>query len=153
MNSRSISRFTLIICLFFLWPLLVLAQSDPHDVISYTVYLSGENHTPRIDSPAIGMVTASVHHGVLTLTGSFEGLMGNAIAAHIHRGAVGENGPVEIDLMVVTDEDNQRQGSLSVTHTLTSEQLALLQDGMFYVNVHSEAFPPGELRGQLDGGS
>ena len=32
---------------------------------------------------------------------------------------------------------------------ITAEQIAELEDGKYYVNVHTEEYPDGEIRGQL----
>lgn len=39
--------------------------------------------------------------------------------------------------------------TLAGTATLTTEQAQQLSDGMWYVNLHTEAYPDGEIRGQL----
>jgi hypothetical protein len=60
-------------------------------------------------------------------------------AAHIHTGTITGTGGVAFGL------------SLSGTGTFTpsKEQLVRLVGGGYYVNVHSAAFPSGEIRGQL----
>lgn len=35
------------------------------------------------------------------------------------------------------------------TVTLSSEQIEMLDAGMYYVNIHSEDYPGGEIRGQI----
>jgi hypothetical protein len=40
-------------------------------------------------------------------------------------------------------------GTWTASGTLTDAQLALLNAGNYYFNVHSAAFPNGEIRGQI----
>lgn len=65
-------------------------------------------------------------------------------AAHVHEGAPGVSGPVVIPLA-------KAQGSVvwTASGTLTPAQLASLEGGNYYFNVHSPTFPAGEIRGQL----
>jgi hypothetical protein len=64
-------------------------------------------------------------------------------AAHIHRGAVGVNGPIIHNL--VLEPFDVAQGSL----TLSEADVADLRAGNLYVNVHSLANPGGFARAQL----
>lgn len=65
-------------------------------------------------------------------------------AAHIHRGFPGEDGPVVVDL------DWTNLGSMGVV-AADPEILAeiLAEPFGFYVNVHSETWPDGAMRGQI----
>lgn len=64
-----------------------------------------------------------------------------ATAAHIHRAPPGENGPIVIPLPA--------GGNVSGTVPITPGGLSDLLAGKWYVNVHSTAYPGGEVRGQL----
>lgn len=72
----------------------------------------------------------------------------SATVAHIHVAPPGVNGPVVFPL---TGGPTVFAGT---TPPLTAAELADLNAGNYYVNVHSAAFPGGEVRGQilLDGG-
>ncbi len=72
---------------------------------------------------------------------------GTVTAAHIHDGDLGVNGPVVANL---DWPKNGQEGCISADSALIDSILADL-DG-FYVNVHSDFYPSGAVRGQLDGG-
>ncbi len=65
--------------------------------------------------------------------------------AHIHSGTPGVAGPVEIPLTGGPTVWTIPDGT-----TLTLDQLAKLNAGELYYNVHSAKFPGGEIRGQLN---
>ena len=72
----------------------------------------------------------------------------NVTAAHIHTGGEGVAGPVVIDLKYQGD-DSGGEGCLDGIAESTLED-ASEQPGNFYVNVHSERYPDGAVRGQLE---
>jgi hypothetical protein len=78
----------------------------------------------------------------------------NPTDAHIHRGEVGIEGAVEIDLQLVPGQVTLTSGAGSFLKQglLVSPSLAqelLTNPGAFYVDVHSVRNVPGMLRGQL----
>jgi hypothetical protein len=70
------------------------------------------------------------------------------IAAHIHRGAAGTNGPIVVPFVAPTT--GMSQGCVSVADALLNEIRS--DPGGFYVNVLTTAHPGGEIRGQLTRG-
>ena len=58
---------------------------------------------------------------------------------HLHTGEVGASGPVAVDLAAAG----------GTTNALNATQEADLLAGKLYVNIHSTAFPAGEIRGQI----
>jgi hypothetical protein len=74
---------------------------------------------------------------------TFSHLSGQAIAAHIHIGKAGKAGPVALALCGPCRSGQKGKG------TLTHAQLAKLEAGSAYVNVHTQKNPGGEIRGQV----
>lgn len=68
-----------------------------------------------------------------------------AVAAHIHSGAVGVNGPVIVPLTQTTPGT----WSVAANTSFTADQLRAYKQGNLYFNAHSAAFPGGEIRGQI----
>lgn len=74
---------------------------------------------------------------------TFSGM--NATAAHIHEAAPGTNGGVIIPLSKNGDDTFAVPSGAK----LTDAQYASYMSGNLYVNVHSAAYPGGEIRVQL----
>jgi hypothetical protein len=111
----------------------------------FTATLTGGEEVPPVETAATGTadVTYNTETMEVTWTAEFSGLSGPATAAHIHGPApMGENaGPI----VPIEDLESPSEG----TATLTEEQAADLQAGNYYLNIHTEANPDGEIRGQL----
>ena len=82
-------------------------------------------------NPATGVVTLRVVHNVMAPT-----------SAHMHQGAPGVNGPAVMDL-------GDPASPIIATMTLGDYNTFLYDH---YINIHSEAFPDGEIRGDMDCG-
>jgi hypothetical protein len=111
------------------------------------VQLSGLNEVPPNDLGATGnallRVTADkVLHSKVNVDAPPEA--GTLLAAHIHAGAAGVNGPVKIFLCHSTDDFGVNQEI-----QLTDEQFNMLMNDHLYVNAHSTVKPGGLLRGQI----
>ena len=65
--------------------------------------------------------------------------------AHIHTGAVGVSGPAD----VVTLAAGTNVWTAPHPRTLTAQNVADIANGNTYFNVHSTAYPGGEIRGQI----
>ena len=127
------------------------STAPPH----YKTVLTGEKEVPPVNTAASGLSDISVRTGKCPSAGSSSDctmLVGTvqtngvaATAAHVHQGAVGQNGPVIVTL-VKTGTD---VWSVPVGTTLTDAQYQAYLDGQLYVNVHSDANKDGEVRAQL----
>jgi hypothetical protein len=95
-----------------------------------------------------GTVTAVLTGAKLSLTGTFDGLKSPATVAQVHKSPVrGVRGPVVFDLAVT--KGDALNGSISGTFDLTPLQVGDLEKGRFYIQVHSEKAPDGNLWGWL----
>jgi CHRD domain-containing protein len=70
----------------------------------------------------------------------------NATLAHIHDGNIGVAGPV----VVALQQSTPGTWTVPANSVLTDAQIARLQAGGYYVNVHTALNPAGEIRGQLN---
>ena len=70
------------------------------------------------------------------------------IAAHIHRGGPNKNGPIVVPL---TQPEAGDPGHSSNCATVDGQLIAQIRKkpGRFYVNVHTDDFKDGAIRGQL----
>ena len=111
----------------------------------YQAQVAGAFESPPTTSRAVGTVVATVYPSTraMTYTINYQGLTGPASAAHFHGPAApGANAGV---LVPVTVAPNPITGGV----ILTPEQFDALQAGTVYFNMHTAAFPNGEMRGQL----
>ena len=108
--------------------------------------LSGASEVPPVSSNVSGTVDASLDKqtNMLTWTVTYSGLSGPAKAAHFHGPAAdGQNAGVAVPLT------GSLGSPISGSASLTSAQASELMAGMWYLNLHTEANPNGEIRGQL----
>ena len=93
-----------------------------------------------------GTATATLTGTKFTVNGTFDGLKSNATMAHIHQGtAPGVRGAKLLDLTVT----KSMAGTFSGSFDLTPDQLDALKKGKWYVQIHSEKAPDGNLWGWL----
>lgn len=107
--------------------------------------LRGSQEIPPTASTALGSGTVLLNtvNRQLTASVTTSGIAGTA--AHIHEAAPGVNGPIIIPLT----ESVTGSGIWAASAILTEAQFNALQGGNLYFNVHSAAFPNGEIRGQI----
>jgi hypothetical protein len=115
--------------------------------VSYTADLKGSTEVPPNDTKGTGTVTATFDTSSkkFSWTITYSGLTGPATAAHFHAPAVaGTNAPPVIPIPA-TGLASPIKGDA----TLTDSQVADLEGGKWYFNVHTSAHPGGEIRGQM----
>lgn len=111
----------------------------------FSATLSGNEVVPPSGSTATGtgVVTVNPDSRLLAATVNTTNITGTS--AHIHEAATGQNGPVIIPLT----QTAPGSGVWVAAATLTEAQITSLRAGNWYFEVHSDAFPNGEIRGQI----
>lgn len=120
--------------------------SAPPPPTYLTGTLSGAQEVPPTPSPATGNVVATYDRTtrVLNWTVNYAGLTGPLQSAHFHGPvAAGGNAGVAIPITVT-------HSPLSGSATLTDAMAADLLRGLWYVNLHTPAYPNGEIRAQVN---
>ena len=115
------------------------------ETVMFKADLKGTNEVPPNNSNATGMAEASLDTvtKVFSSTVTFSGLSGPAIGAHIHGpGEHGKNAGIVLPFNFVLSP-------IKGSATLTDAQVADLMAGKWYVNIHTQLNPGGEIRGQL----
>lgn len=146
--SANVYRFKTIAFFAFLgiiFTTISCKKDDAKDpVVTYVATLNGAAETPPNASAATGNATLKYNTDTkkFTLVVTYSGVV--ATGGHIHKGAVGTAGAVVFPFVSpVMSPVNY------TSDVLTAEQLADLNANLYYVNIHSAAFPGGEIRGQL----
>jgi hypothetical protein len=135
----------------------------------FTAHLSGANEVPPVDLNGQGQVTftlnesgTALHYKLMVAN------INNITQAHIHCGASGVNGPVVVflfgfDATGVTKNGILAEGTITSANIIARPSsdacmgglatfenlLERMRNGGVYVNVHTLAFPGGEIRGQV----
>jgi len=141
-------------------------RSPSPSATSFAACLSGDQEVPANDSTALGRATfdLSSDGSELHYKLSVADLM-DSTEAHIHQGAVGENGPVVVWLYPSAPPAKLMPGRLSgmlAEGTIKAENLIgplagkplsalidAMRSGNTYANVHTSTYPDGEIRGQI----
>ena len=148
MKKLTLPTLVTVFCLLVFGSIQTL-QAQASTVFETT--LSGSNEVPTVTTSANGNITATLDGDQLTSEVSFEGLSSAYQASHLHTAMAGTAGDVIISLTATVDTDGLggTYTTADNTFTLTTEQVTALKARGVYVNIHSENFAAGELRGQL----
>jgi hypothetical protein len=122
----------------------IIAASGIAAAEDVKVSLTGAEEVPAVTTAATGSGTISIAKDY-TVSGSVKTAGLEGTAAHIHAAAVGQSGPPVITLA----KGEAGVWTVPGGSKLTPEQYEAFKAGNLYVNVHSAAHKPGEIRGQL----
>src|SRR6202044_181459 len=106
----------------------------------------GPSEVPANTTTGTGTADATLDTATkkLDYTVTWVNLTGPATMAHIHGPApAGKNAGVIVPL------GDSPSSPITGSAPLTAAQVAALENGMYYVNVHTDAHKGGEIRGQL----
>jgi hypothetical protein len=127
----------------------VCAASSQAAPFSFKVALTGAQQVPPVQTTATGTADLTYDPATRMLTWSVtsNGLSGPATMAHFHGPATeGKNAPPVIWL---SEKGAPVPNPIKGSATLTPEQAQQFTGGEWYVNVHTQANPGGEIRGQV----
>jgi len=116
---------------------------------SFTVPLAGAQQVPAVQTEGTGTADISYDPAtrVVHWTITYSGLSGPVTMAHFHGPAAqGKNGPVKLWL---AKKGAPTDSPIKGHATLTADQAKEFEAGDWYVNLHTEAHPGGEIRGQV----
>ena len=112
-----------------------------------TLTLSGSNEVPAVNTTATGTAVVTIKDDKsVSVKVTVSGM--TATASHIHEAAAGTNGPVIVPFTKTADNTFEAPAGAK----LTDAQYESYKAGKLYVNVHSAAYPGGEVRAQIKGG-
>jgi Cu/Zn superoxide dismutase len=140
-----------------------LAANGQSSKAKFGAALKGSSETPPVDAKGTGTATFTVSGTSVDYKITASGLSGDATAAHIHLGPTTAAGPVVVPFPAKAF-NNSGKGSVTISGSFTSadikpqtdpsiknldDLLAQMRAGNTYVNIHTAAHPPGEIRGQI----
>jgi hypothetical protein len=137
MSHRTTHRFALALSTVFLLPAPLAATT------TFTAVLNGHQCVPPVATGGYGDATFTLSDDMTELVYHIEfgNMTGTEFAAHIHNAPPGKNGPAELALPVGSPKD----GTWQIPANMVTELMA----GRLYVNIHTDVYVGGELRGNI----
>ena len=153
--STKMSKIGLISSIIFIFAFTIslvpssVYSQEGKGVKAFTAILNGGQEVPINESPAFGVAFMTFKDDEkllfysITFTDVF--LVGSETAAHFHAPSNPvEDAPILFDITPVPC--SPKNGSVG---PLTKKQIGELKRGLFYINIHTDEFPGGEIRGQV----
>ena len=116
------------------------------EATTYKAELDGKSQVPPVNTQGSGNLTVTYNTVTKRLTwkGSISGLSGEPTVAHFHGPADSDN-----NAPILLPAPGVKQGAFEGSATLTDEQATALIAGHTYLNIQTEAYEGGEVRGQV----
>jgi hypothetical protein len=137
----------------------------------FQAQLIGYNEAPSINSPGSADLSITLGNNQLSFQLTYANLTGAPSAAHVHVGQPGVNGGVSFFFCggggkpacpstssgtvsgTVNPADVQANTAQGFNAGDLNAVIAAMKAGVTYANMHTAAFPGGEIRGQVVGGN
>ncbi|MBM3845192.1 MAG: CHRD domain-containing protein [Verrucomicrobia bacterium] len=130
----------------------IRGQILPHvTTIPFSVAMGGDAERPApVQTAGKGLGLLGMEDGKLMVNVAYAGLSGPATAAHIHGSGRSTNtaNPM-IDLASIGWADGTQGGFFGLLSITNPTHLSNFRGGVTYLNVHTAANVPGEIRGQI----
>lgn len=123
---------------------LALAPRPADAAMQFEAVINSAQEVPPNASPATGTGTFTLNDAEtqLSINIVFSGLVAPQTGAHIHGAAPpGTNAGVRFPLTLGSP--------VNMVWNIPAGDVVSLKNGLLYVNIHSQAFPGGEIRGQI----
>lgn len=116
----------------------------------FSANLTGDQEVPAVTTGGSGSGSFTLNAAKTSLTFSVtaSGLSGSVTAAHFHSAPAGVSGGVVFDVGSFVQESNG-QVTINGAWNINATDLASLDAGEIYINIHTAQNPGGEIRGQL----
>lgn len=135
------------------------AQQDQE----FSANLTGDSEVPPVTTNSTGSAEFELNDDGDEMSYDLEAEdITGVLYAHIHQGSDSENGPIVVTLFNATDGPTDEISGTLESGTFTAEDFEgplqgqnmtdlvdAIEGGQAYVNVHTEANPPGEVRGTI----
>ncbi len=124
-----------------------LSAAAQAQIVNFNFTLDGLQEVPPNASPGTGtaLVTLDTATNMLSWNVTFGGLLAPVTAAHFHAPALpGVNAAVVLGI-AGAGATSPIVGNAVISNTFESQILA----GLSYINIHTQLFPGGEIRGQV----
>lgn len=128
---------------------IVSCTPDEDEIIeASSLPMKGTQSVPSNNSSATGVIAAKFNKstGVLDYTVTWNGLSGPLNGMHFHKAARNSNGPVVKNIQ----SSGSPTGSITESWTVPDSLHTILEQGGLYINIHTESYPDGEIRGQIE---
>ena len=106
--------------------------------------LGGGKEVPPNSSSGSGIAAIKLDGDVLSWVITYSGVTGPVTGAHFHGPAA-----ANANAGVIVPFAGSLGSPITGSQKLTAPQIAGLRSGLWYVNLHTSAFPGGEIRGQV----
>jgi hypothetical protein len=158
MNMKRLLILVVLVVIGLLLLSVALVQSGENR--NFRAHLSGSNEVPAVNTQAQGHAIfqlskdgSSLHYKLIVAN------IDDVFAAHIHCAPAGQNGPIGVTLFggaVVTINGILAEDDITAPNEGNAcgwddleDVVSAIQSGGAYVNVHTNANPGGEIRGQV----
>lgn len=141
-RTLKLSVIALIICLSS------CDKDNDNPNVTFKATLTGTSEVPSNSSSGSGSATLVFNNDtkIFTISTTYAGLSGTATASHIHVGAAGT---APAGNVIFTFASVNVSPIIYTSAAISASQEADLRAGLWYVNIHTAAYPGGEIRGQL----
>ena len=124
---------------------------------TYAAKLTGASEVPSVVTAASGSAIFALTGRTVTFTISASGFTTTLTVGHVDIGGSGVIGPVIVPFTIEAQTGAVATGSIDLSAPITFGNITisgdslrtLFETGQAYVNLHTAAYPGGEIRGQI----